>query len=873
MAVDYQGLFEVVKTKIFDDIFNYTNITLKNNVKLTILNNGKKARSMVSNNIITTLLPDTTNRYYLFACDNVVISNLLAKTVDWVSMEDVLNENKVNADFVTENNRMLAKRMIFGRAENAGFTVFAVDVRLYNQLGVPPDTYMVINIDTNLVGERTVISHIPGVHENYAAILSSFNTYQSHQRIGFINGYAYRDDIFLTIGDHTTDYYELYNDGNVEFSFEVDLTHRNTYESSEESLYKDIIIIPKDLINNGVFTYDTISVIVFDENGKGIYLPFLATQSVSQLTHACFSISSYLIDAAFDKLNVTTGKLLVIASNYSKNNENVMNGSITEQLYTLDDTTILNTMLGTGNPDVPYWYADALEKRMYGKFLVDISPMDTYSTDRIRDQIECLGYYSFVNTICKVNGDLKDLGSSVSNLTMNVPIFWTDTDVYPILYLDGIKINHDRYDITRTDDVLSIDFPTPLVIDFSYSIIHYELIITPEIKTYIRDVTIDAHSFTIPKHDGDIRVLHLVSAVTLGLTDEEYPGYEEVDTFYSIIDSGDSYILSFNPSAYGHRFIIVFPNITAINYHPNVNIDTGETLCFVPYTSTDGDNTNIFETGEYEVYLNSRFMVRGIDYSVNEITNASGNQGGYLIVIQNLKFLDDIDNSVDIYKTGRVVITSDIGYVVDGIIPKKPSNETWIEGISRLFINGRAVPFDSVTVYPTHYEIASSYCGNGYIYQFIVSVPQDLHDAYIDYIDPTYLNGRVEVCNFFTNDYHYTYPDTIVISYGNTLYSSYLNELIKRIKNRDITVNYINDDTDIRNQVIAYEHLKDYDVIFNDDKIDKRFVDLYPTYLATIEIDDLNLYLYIQRLVKIVLGTDEITDHRIVYTIGDDTPI
>lgn len=876
METRYEEFFDVVNRTIFDDIFNYSDVTLRNNIKMTLLNNGKYIRGMLYSNVFTVMMPDAANSYYLFLVDNIHINNLLSYARDWVNLEDVLNDRKVNIDIVTENNRLIPKRLVYGRMDQTGTTMFAIDKKVYDVFGESTETYMVINVDSDVVGDRTVIGHIPITQVNINTILTQMAAEPNKQYLGFINGYYYKDELFKVSGNPLTDYYELYTDENVRFSFDVDLTHRNTYMSSEEHLYKDIIIIPKELGLEEVFTFDTISLIVMDDNGKGIYLPYLANESVSQLTHNSFGISSYLIDAAFDILGITTGILRIVVSDYSKNNVHTENGSLTKELYSLaNNTYVMDAMKGLLDPDVNYWLADNLEKRTYGKFLTNIDGLSTFTPDKIKQQIECLGYYRFVTTLCRHNGEFTELGSSVSELTIPLPYYWQGVELFPILYLDGKKIRFDLYNFTQDESAVYIIFDLPITVDFSYSIIRYELIKMPLEKTYVCSVSEANDGIVIPKQNGTLRVFKKDTETVKDVTNSNHPGYVETanvsNTDYSVTRNDSDFIIQFNVSAFGSEYVFIFDNLNCIQSYLNVDISDGKTLHVIPINkiNNSSDTRNILVSGEYDVYLNDRFLVHGIDYRVNRIHNANDKNiiGGYDIVIQNLKYLEPGGNRIDIIKTNRVNLSTDIGYVVDGIIPININNEAWVKGISRLFINGKAVPWDSVTRTNTHYVIDSRYWSNGYVYQFMNTVERDFYTDYESHMLQVYFEGREEVCRYFTQGYSQVYPDPIIIQYGNKIFSSYLNEIIRRIIANQITVNFINDDEDIVGQLVNYEYLKEFDVLFDENgKIDKRFIDIYPGYLATVSIDNLNHYLYIQRLVKIILGNDTITDYMVVYT-------
>ena len=876
MSVDYEGLFEIVKDNIFETIYNYSQITLKDNILLTAINNGAPVIGMLYTNLIAIMMPDVVNTYYMFMCQNIPISNFFMKAHQWMRLEDALNIYGVNADFITVNNKMIPKYLVYCRVSNSGETVFAIDKRAYDKFGDPTETYMIIDANINTAATRSVISSIPNTHPNVPAILAAAALYPAYQCVGFINGFAYSSAAFPTAGNSATDFYEFYYDQSIKFTFSVDLTTRNTFMCSEQNIYKDIIIIPQNFNGGEVFTYDTIELIVMSAAGQGVVLPSIASNSISQLTHASFSIASYLIDAAFDKLQITDGTLYVIVSDYNKNHVNVPNGDVTEQMYLLPDATILSAMMNKLNPEVPYWVADSLEKSKYAQYLTDMSELNVFDPTKIADQIECLGYYSFVKLLCQHNGEFTGFTSSITNLTIPIPPFWSNSQIYPIIYRDGNKISDLLYTSSISGTNINVTFNVPLPVENSSSIIQYDLILSPQPVTYQVTASQSNQTIAIPKPAyGNIHVFLQKNGSTEGISTDTFPGYIEVPLantqFFTVIDNGTELILSFNQYSYGDNFIITTDSVISINSFPEVDLSTGKSLFFVPTCAVVGsiNTSNIFTAGGYDVYLNGKYLVEGIDFTVGEILSADGTlNGGFEIILQNLRFLRDNGiNSVEIYKSSRTTLSSDTGYVVDGIIPRNVNNEAWVQGISKLFVNGKLVPFEKVTKTNTNYVVDPKFCSNGNIYQFINEVSNDFYNAYSTYMDSSYFPGRQSISNYFTNGYSYAYPELIIINNGNKIFSSYLCEIINRIVAGEITVNNINDNTDIVNQLVNYEYLKQYDVWFtNRSMIDERFVEMFPGYLATISISDLNHYLYIQRLVQIVLGTDNTTDYKVVYT-------
>lgn len=873
MSIDYERMFDITKRKIFDDIFNYSDIILQNNIKLTPLNKGKAVRGMIYTNVLVAMMPEPKRWYYLFLCDNVTISNLLFSAKGWTDMETILNREKVSADFFTQTNRMIPKCMIYGHIEHSGVTILAIDARVYKQFESTLETYMVINLDTDVVGDRTVISHIPKVNENISTVLTTVQQKPVEQLICCINGYVYPPDQFRTVGDHLVDYYELYHDGNIKCTFVVDLDQRNTYLSTEEALYKDIIVIPRELIGNQVFTYDTVSIVVREHGGKGILLPYLADMSVSQLTHTSFSVSSYLIDAAFDELGITTGELYVIVSNYSKNNVHVPNGSITEQMYQLDDTKLMEAFLENLEPNVPYWSADALEQRTYGKYLTEMEELKEFEMGLLPKQIDCLGYYPFAQLLCSYTGTIDDVYPTISQLILPIPVFLEENEILPLLYLDGVHIAPDRFTYQKVGDTIEVTMDLPIPVDFSYSKVCYVLTVIPSTRVYQHVVDPDHMGIVLPKHEhSEILVYRKENVTVKGLTVEPHQGYSalelETNKYFAVTQDDATYFVVFKEYALDDTFVFQYDTAVISNYFPNVDISNGRSLTYTPECLTEENVVLpvLFE-GTYDVHLNGRFMIPGIDYIVSEIRDDLY-LGGYQIVIQNLKFMKEGENNtVGFYKTDQHILSHDVGYVVDGIIPKNANNEAWFQGISRLYVNGKIVPFDAVTEHPTHYVVDERHCGNGQPYYFVNAVPNVFYNAYRSYMNEAYFDGRNQVHTYFTHDYNYEYPELIVINNGHKIFSAYLNEVIHRILDGTIWVNYINDDEDIVNQLRDYEDLKRFDVLFQiPNEVDTRFVDRYPGYVSNVMTTDLNKYLYIRRLVKIYLGDDDITDHMVVYT-------
>ena len=82
MSVDYEGLFEIVKDNIFETIYNYSQITLKDNILLTAINNGAPVIGMLYTNLIAIMMPDVVNTYYMFIVVLVILARQFLRSIN-----------------------------------------------------------------------------------------------------------------------------------------------------------------------------------------------------------------------------------------------------------------------------------------------------------------------------------------------------------------------------------------------------------------------------------------------------------------------------------------------------------------------------------------------------------------------------------------------------------------------------------------------------------------------------------------------------------------------------------------------------------------------------------------------------------------------
>ncbi len=867
-------LKDYVHHYIFRDIFNYACNTLRNNTELITLNQGRPIRGSIYNNVIQTELPDNNNFYYLYLCSEMVLSNLLRDTTEWTSLTDIITNNRLRLDIYSDKHLVVSKAVVYGRAIDAHQVGFIIPEKVMQTYGIGHGTtmYLTISEDTDVANDRTIISHAPIVSDRYSDIVDALtDTNNAGKMTIYINGMDCDPNRAIPLIDSNNDYVDLIIDNNIVFEFAVSLGDRQIYTSTEESLHKDIIMIPRSLNADRVYTYDTFDLAVRDtDTGEGLALPYLADESVSQLSHNAISVSSYLIDAIFDILLGTHYELVVQVSDYSKDNALQPNGNLTEYLYRKDDIFVNMAFKDGLYPKIPVWTGDRLEASEYSKTMTRLVNLGDTLEEQVASQVESVGYHNLVNLVCRHNGVVPFTGTELDFITIDKPFYWSTTDLDILLYANGIKIPANRYSITADDgDNISVSFDTPYIVPLDATI-QYVFMKAEEPFSYDMTPSPTNRLLLIPNNGIGYRAFRRVDSSYhehLGLLGSA--AYEEINpagnVYFTRTEDGDNYSLYFSTTAYAEDFVIAMEEGSLINLMYNRNVNDGSALHFFLETETlSGLTVPVLSEGTYEIYLNGHYLIKELDYIIVPIIDNDNFLKGYDVVIQNKRWLLP-DNDVEIYRTNQTWKSSDVGFVVDRRIQCNHNNEVWVEGLSRLFVNGKLVDPDDVIRHNGHFELANGVSTNGNAYHSVVSISNDVVRTYGPFELPLYTSDRQDIVNYFAHIYDYTPTQPIIVPNTHRIYSVYLTEVIKRIVAGTLIVNYIADDQSILAQLASVEYLKQYDLFFQTNHIDLDYTDMYPIALENVEVLELNEYLFINRLVTIVLGADHVNDGEVLF--------
>jgi len=836
--------------------------------------------------MLSLVMPNKLDFFYSYICETGDLNGIMSEKKDWVTLENLFNEEQISLDVITNNGLLIPKRSVYIRLLNPGKIVVVINKKMIKKFNADPNNiFMSMNVDSDVVNDISMISHIPGIVNNFATISAAFAGAGDYSKVKlFVNGFNLAIEYFSTI--KITDVVEYYNDQNISFVQSVSLENRSSYWSQGELLLKDIIHINKTNSAGKLRTYDTIELFIRGDNGLGIMLPFNYMYSVSQLTNGDLGITTSLIDYAINFLNSDNCSLFLIYKGYSKDDKLIPNGYFGEKLNQFEsDVNIIAHIDSTIDPNLTIWSGNRLETQKYNLFMFN-APTEDFSLNAIKDHISCLGFHNYLATI-----DPEVIYKSTTSITQYLDFYkpkaLNDIDMYPIVYQNGLKINGstilnvEQIESTLGNSVrmnfseeITVAYPTAKLIEY------------PHFFSYRKIPTETYETLIIPNTD-DIKIFIKMTGVTIKTVNSVLnSGYKEVDpgntSYLTLNTDSNNHTIVFNFSAVGKEFVIHYKHHSSVKY-TILDISTGATISIIPNTKTiDGLITiPILTNDNYEIYLNKKLLAPNVDYINKKLTADEDATifAGYQLIIQNLKFLyGDQDNILEVISTGCVSEQTAVGFVINNTIFGTTENDLFVNrfdhsnsnaynySISRLFVNGKLVKLSNITRERNQYVISPGVVNNGEVYVITTDINARVKDALVVHQDANYNNDRIAVNDYFLSDYEPITPSPLVVPYTHTLYSSYLNEIIRRIIDGTIAVDYVPTDVGILAQLENYNYLKDFDILFDaNNKVDSRFVDFYPGYIATVSINDMEKYQFIKRFVNIMLRNDLVHDGNIVF--------
>ena len=732
------------------------------------------------------------------------------------------------------------------------------DSDITNKLSVR--SYKLSTIDPNATDRDAVMDYI-----------LSCSDLNNHVNI-FIDGYETK---FTGLDMLPSDcYVDVVHDENVVLSYDIDLTkskYNNIFYSDRDKTYKNLVHIPKELNpDNEVFTHNTMTIYVRAKlkdgsSGHGVYLHRCAKRSVTQVTHNDIAIPTYILDAFRDYLETQDITLHILVRRHDKDNVLIRDKSYIDLLYTLDDDTIIDHLMGRIEPrKLNFWMASELEKTKYIEMMFDVPNIIT--PENMFEYVEGLGYYETISLICKRVHHTVITEWFRDSLYFSKPYIYQRDHVYPIIYINKEKIDSDHILVSNdTSSMVGVGVDSTVEVHTG-DIMSVELYLDGNNRVYAITPEEGESYVDLPYKDYNV-LEELVSDIPIKGINKSYTKYYKEFTSYigNILEEPSpdipGYIrLTFGPNMYGRRFIIQ-NNKRVYRWKTNIDSDMQYAnpiildLEWNIYGSPE--KVPIWYTPYTLVFLNGKYLIRDVDYVLVEITDYNNNVIGKQIAIQNLSYLKDSGNIVEYYVTSAEIDNHVNSYVVDGKAFDIEKLALLFTTLSTVHVDGHLEP-DAVNM-GNYISIPKDSCREGAPFEVITVIPSIVKNFIDQYHDNDDIE-RIEILNEYFYGKRPEYPEKIILDESHRCYSLFTSVII-----RDIISGanpYISLDPDSKRfeqELKDYDKYKEIDLAMND-KYDLRFVDVLPHY-RNFEVEDVNQWAIISNIVAKLLPADDLTNY------------
>lgn len=868
MSIDKSTICNILNEYCFANIWNESASESRVNIAPRLVNNSRSCTGYCLTGSKALYLPYTDKSFFVYTFRYEDTKGSLATPKDtWINLVDLCNVHDILIKVYTPEGRMLSFKEGFIQKCSDNNTIFlAVTKKGINRIkDENRDIYLTIYKDPDKVGNVTVYSYNsselnPITHRIYVATKSTISR-MKHEC--FIDGYYYTTDTIESVYNHTQDIDIIYDDDIVGVVDIPITTDPHPFYSTKDRLYKEIIHIPKSINpSNKVITHDSCTLYVLDPNNRGTYLHYTANKSIGQITHNDLSIPTYILDAHKDYLETTDVHIQMKIRLHQKDNVLIPNQAYIDILYnTQSDEDIIAHLQGKLASDLEFWTANQLEQHPYVQMMYDVPNIITPSN--LEYYIDTLGYYHTISLICKRihNSTITPYTSRI--FCYNKPAIWESSNIFPIVYVNGQKIHNDYVSYLSSNKDITIKLHNDVVLNVG-DIVTTIMCPIGDRKIYTIVPSEEQDTITIPNKNFSIyQEIHYLDTNETTMYEIVNKGYRhttllENEGKIAYIDNGDGTItLQFNTQVFGTTYHIIHDEYTQyLNYNLDNQIEDGRSMIVdLEGYSTTEDYIPLFNVKDTFVYLNGKYLVNGVDYKFVKYTNINNDIIKIQLCIQNMSYVKSENNQLEVIATTVEVTNTDYGYVVHDTASRDIDVDIWFKSLTTLHISGM---YESeVHCTGIGLELPEGKYSDGKLFGLKTTIPKSIQDLLLPINDDIEISRITTIDNYLQNTIP-EYQDDVILPYSHKIYSSYLHYLIVGIVNDTVTLTYDPDIEKMKIQLSNYDYLKQYDVIFNDIPINTRYVDIYPTYLDLLIIDDQKAKL-IYTLKQLILGDDNIT--------------
>jgi hypothetical protein len=880
-----QKIVDYLNEYCFQKIWQEPISELRNNVQPIKLHERTRTGTISYMDLVIEL-PIPSRAYYIYGADVAAYRGSMdLPPLQWIPTHELCNLKNILFHTYTESGIMLHKAFVYIYfVPHNNCILIAIEKQMYDsvvpiqQRDLHKTIYTTVYFDSDYVNNIYIHSvKIPfhdlnlSISKGITDFLDEHDNPNIEQRIAFQQGQEIPISEAYTL--YSDEYVDVIADKNIIASFDVDLTYaeyNQGYFSEKDKTFKIVVHIPKALnLDNKIISHNTCDFFIrkhdIDNTRQqhlGRYIHRCAELSIGQITHNDFSIPTYILDAHRDHLNTENVTLHVVCRQHDKDNVLLKEQAYLYLLYGYHtDEQILEFLTGNGDERLPFWTARELEQSKFTEFMFDVpSPVQPQDLPQF---VDALGYYHTVALLCSRIEVAEVTDATLQKWKFRKSFIYEGVQVHANVYHNGWKVLPQHYDVINEYDAYYIKFTDNIVMNVG-DIIVSELYVTGPTTMLYQTVSLTNRTFEIPYPDVVVYKEHdSTPYLAKGVKSESYKSYELVDPIgnYNITTSTinpNYYTINIGYPLYGSK-IIIANKLSSFNYQYDLNpsMIEGNTLA-VTLTRISNDNNMILvpilNFYNCDVFLNGRYLVRDIDYTLIEVKHPhTGFVSFYQILLQNMSYLEDTEttqNRIELVLNCTDIEDISSGFVVNNLlIPDSPVHLYFPE-ISSVLVNGR---FEhDITDFGQYYLTPSNKYLNHHTFEVKTCIPKFLQELLLKYHPNTDKERIVTLNEYFYNKID-VLPDKIILQASHQLYSIYLNTIIRDIVWDTFQISYDPDLTKLENQLKNYLHIKPYDLVFKEG-LDLNHIDVFPHYRQFLV--DATTKLLITNLIKALMPQD-----------------
>jgi len=854
---------------LFRNVWNEPKREFRTNAKLRLVN--KRATGTLRTRYDIISLPDSITPFVVYTMPLEQVANMNLNCSSWTKLSTFNASQLLDFQVYTSSGIWMWRDAIYIRetvVKNAYFVAIArpMMTKCLGSGADPSDMYVTKYYDSDLVDDSaTTYYQVNKLAERY----SVWQAIQS-ATVAFVNGkYAVPSSYDqLKVGD----YVEVITDGNVVAKITIDTTEPaqyHTYISSEENEVRTIIHIPKSFgLSNQFVTWNTCDIYIRPKETitaemSGVFLHKLnRSDYFHQLTHNDFSIDNSLLSEYKTYFGCEDLILTFHVRTHAKNNRVIRDVNYIDLLYLHNDNVIISFMLNQGPVAFDFWKADTLEDSIYGKSMYDTP--DIFYPKTIDYYIDALGYNNVLSLICQRTYRFAiSLYNRPACWKFPVPLLFSDSPLWAIVYRNGLKLNDTLVGCVRDDsygmtvqvldtegEVITCENGDEFVIEFFENPTASDIVLT-DLSSSNATVTLTTDDILVWKKG--------ISGYARDINGNQVSTYSsEVLSSYGSLSqvSATSWSLVLSEDLYGEDIVIAAGNgmYKLVDRTFNVTFDDFTILSSGVLKVDIENDINYVGNTTYLVFLNGRTLTENLDYKVIRHTSG-GNELFSEIVIQNVSWIEAENNHLEIYGIRGVLRGSATGFVSGSEVTAPGASPFWFDNLSVLAVDGKTITeinsvFGQVFVNSTGHRNGSPYWIRTLVSAGALAVMEAYHadndterllalrDYFVDAAEPS------------------AGLDLIPVSHA--IYSVFTNAIFRDYLNGTISITYNSDPAVFMIQFSSYNWLKAHDIVFAD--LDWDYIDAYPAYHRS-TTDDPNVHRMLQYLYRTALPSDAVK-HR-----------